>query len=181
MRASIFLSGAAFAVAAFAQDSSSVDAHPQTTFLTQTNSLGVVTGQPSVITAIPSQPSQALSQPNVATSVGVAATIPDLGPGLHTYAYGIGTNHTTLIVFSANVNGSTSFVTPTPTPSSQGSGVTGTDGKVTPTATGTDGKLITTGASATGAGGASSTGAAATMRAVAGSVVGVGAFMAAFL
>ncbi|KAF2797190.1 hypothetical protein K505DRAFT_298824 [Melanomma pulvis-pyrius CBS 109.77] len=177
MRASIFLSGAAFAVAAIAQDSSSVDAFPQTSYLLQTNSLGVVTGMPAVVTSQPVQPSQALTQPSVATSVGKAATIPDLGPGLHTYAYGIGTNSTTLIVFSANANGSTSFApVPTPTPSSQGAGFTGTDGRVTPTATDSAGKLITT-----ASGTAQSTGAAATMRAVAGGVVGVGAFMAAFL
>jgi len=184
MRASIFISASAFAVAAFAQDSSSsIDAFPQTTFLTQTNSLGVVTGQPSVMTSIPAQGSQALSQPPVATSVGVAATIPDLGPGLHTYAYGQGTNSTTLIVFSANVNGSTSFVTPPATSSQSGgvAGVTGTNGVFTPTQTGTDGKLITTASQTGSATGAASTGAAATMRAVAGSVVGVGAFMAAFL
>jgi hypothetical protein len=132
---------------------------------------------PAVATSQPSQPSQALTQPEKATSVGVAATIPDLGPGLHTWQAGTGTNSTTLIVFSQNVNGSTSFAPiPTPTPSGD-AGVTGTDGVVTPT--GADGSLITT-AAGTGTK-ASSTGAAATMRAVAGSVVGVGAFMAAFL
>ncbi|KAF2706553.1 hypothetical protein K504DRAFT_384751 [Pleomassaria siparia CBS 279.74] len=181
MRASIFISTAAFAVAALAADSSSsVDAHPQTTYLTQTNSLGVVTGMPAVVTSQPLIPSQALTQPGVATSVGVAATIPDLGPGLHTWTAGIGTNSTTAIVFSQNVNGSTSFAI-VATPTSSGAGFTGTDGKVTPTSsvagiTGTNGKVTPTGSNS-----AQSTGAAATMRAVAGSVVGVGAFMAVFL
>jgi hypothetical protein len=178
MRASIFISASAFAVAAFAAESSSIDPAPQTTFLAQTNSFGVVTGQPAAASSIPNQPSQALSQPPVATSVGNAASIPDYGPGLHTYAQGQGTNSTTLIVFSANSNGSTTVYQATPTPS--GAKVTGTDGKVTPVAsstvaTGTDGKP------AAGATSTSSTGAAATMRAVAGSVVGVGAFVAAFL
>jgi len=176
MRTSIFVSVAAFAAAAIAQDSTTtVDPFPQTSFLTQTGSGGVVTGQPTLIT---SQPPVFTSQPAVATSVGTAANIPDLGPGLHTYVIGIGTNSSTTVVFSANVNGSTSFVTPPATSSSSGAGFTGTDGKVTPTssqATGTDGKPVS---STTGA---RSTGAAATMHAVAGSVVGLGAFAFAFL
>jgi hypothetical protein len=156
-----------------------IDAHPQTTFLTQTNSLGVVTGMPAVITSQPVQPSQALTQPDAATSVGSAAIIPDMGPGLHTYSYGIGTNSTRAIVFSVNSAGVTSLAPVPTTMSDSPAGSTGTDGVVTPTQTGTDGKLIST-AAATGSETAS-TGAAATMRAVAGSVVGVGAFMAAFL
>lgn len=186
MRASAFVSVSAFAAAALAQGSSStIDAFPQTSFLTQTGSGGVVTGQPTLATSIPpvftSQPPVVTSQPPVATSVGVPAVIPDLGPGLHTYVVGQGTNSSTTIVFSANVNGSTSFVTPPATSSSSDAGFTGTDGRVTPTPsqpTGTDGKPLSNSPSPTGP---QSTGAAATMRAVAGSVVGLGAFVAAFL
>ena len=54
MRSSIFASAAILAVAS--AQSSSVDPAPQTVYLSQTNSLGVVTGQPAVATAIPNQP-----------------------------------------------------------------------------------------------------------------------------
>jgi len=186
MRASAFVSVSAFAAAALAQGSSStIDPFPQTSFLTQTGSGGVVTGQPTLVTSIPlvvtSQPPVATSQPPVATSVGTAAKIPDLGPGLHTYVIGQGTNSSTTVIFSANVNGSTSYVTPPPTSSNSGAGFTGTDGRVTPTSaqpTGTDGKPLSSPTSPTSS---HSTGAAVTMRAVAGSVVGLGAFVAAFL
>ncbi|KAJ5247168.1 hypothetical protein N7468_002151 [Penicillium chermesinum] len=81
MRASIFFATlSAFAISgAIAQDSSSAAAdtsvppNPETQYLTETNSLGVPTGQPSVIT---SQPAVVTSQPAVVTSQTAAASIP---------------------------------------------------------------------------------------------------------
>lgn len=177
MRAAFFIP--VFAAAAFAQDSSSssIDEHPQTTFLQQTNSLGVVTGQPSVITSQPTNPAVISTQPEAATSVGLPASIPAVGSGITTIVVGgpsTAPNATQTLVVSAN--NSTTIILSSPTSSGasgSGSGATGTG------ATGSD--ASGSGGSQTGSGTAQSTGAAATMKAVAGSVVGVGAFMAAFL
>jgi hypothetical protein len=101
MRASVFYS-AVFAAAASAQSvslvlpqvgsnhdlnasQSSVDPYPQTTQLQFTNSLGVVTGQPAVVTSIPGQPAvvtQIPTQPAVVTSQPLPADVPAVGPGV---------------------------------------------------------------------------------------------------
>ncbi|KAF2003320.1 hypothetical protein P154DRAFT_532423 [Amniculicola lignicola CBS 123094] len=180
MRTSIFISAPIFAAAAFAQDSSStVDAFPQTSYLQQTNSLGVVTGMPAVFTSQPSQPAVFTSQPSqpaVVTSQPEVATIPAIGttglvtiiiPGVNTtitHVYS-GSNSTTVEI----INTPTPSVTTTMSGGASGSGASGTGADAT-------GSGATGGASST-----SSQGAAATMHAVAGSVVGLGAFMAAFL
>lgn len=178
MRASIFVSAAAFAAGAFAQ-SSSGDDFPQTSFLQQTDSLGVVTGQPAPATNIPNQPPAETNIPALDTSVGIPASIPAVGSGIQTIAVPGTANTTRTLVVSAN--NSTTVVLGDPTSAG---------GSRSAAATGTDGKPITTGATRTGSEasgsetsgtGAQSTGAAATMRAVAGGVAGVGAFVAAFL
>jgi hypothetical protein len=183
MRASILIP--VFAAAVFAQESSSTDdAHPQTSFLTQTNSLGVVTGMPSVATSQPPAELAETSIPALATSVGDAASIPAIGTGLVTLVQQgtAGVNSTQTIVVSAN-NSTTMVLT---TIGVGQSSATGTE--ATPTGTGAnpsqsggndDGEES---GSATGSDGPASTGAAATMRAVAGSgIVGMGAFIAALL
>lgn len=183
MRASFFVP--VFALAAFAQDESSSaaptvpsftgDAFPQTSFLQQTNSLGVVTGQPAVETSIPSQPENPNSQPAVATSVGEAASIPAVGTGIHTIVLGNPDNSTRTLVVSAN--NSTTVVLGNPTSKgASGSGASATTTGGDSTGTGASGA---TGASGTG--NPESTGAAANVRALAGSLVGAGAFVAAFL
>jgi len=167
-----------FAAAVLAQDSSSVDEFPQTSFLTQTNSLGVVTGMPSVETSQPAVAPVVTSQPALATSVGEAATIPAVGEGITTLVRQgtMGVNSTQTIVVSAN--NSTTVVISTV-------GVGGSTSS--PSATGTGRNPSQSGGdddedpSGTATGGPQSTGAAATMRAVAGSVAGIGAFVAAFL
>jgi hypothetical protein len=99
-----------FALAAFvsAQDTISTTSsvpytNAFTTFLTQTDSLGVVTGQPSVIT----------SQPAAATSQESAAIVPAGFSGLTTVTAG-NSSYTVSVG-----NGVTSIVKSTPTPTTQ--------------------------------------------------------------
>ncbi|MBO1764768.1 hypothetical protein JQN64_26680 [Escherichia coli] len=180
MRASIFVSAAAFAVAS-AQNSSpspSVDPAPQTAYLTQTNSLGVVTGMPAVDSSIAQQPDAVTDQPAVITSQPVPADIPAVGTGIHTLLLpGTGSmfNQTRTVTVSAN-NSTTLLVAPAT--SASGSGATGSGSN--PSKTGAD--ASGSGATRTGTGASSgSTGAASNVKAAAGSLVGFGAFMAAFL
>ncbi|KAH7130810.1 hypothetical protein B0J11DRAFT_613371 [Dendryphion nanum] len=172
MHAAIFVP--IFAAAALAQSgSSSIDPFPQTSFLQQTNSLGVVTGQPPVATSIPSAAVPNVSQPPAVTTQPPAASIPALGTGIHTIIQGIpGTNQTTTLVVSIN-NSTHSIVTPATSSAGSGSG----SGAVT---TGT-GRATGSGASGSAATGTNQPGAAATMKAMAGGLVGAGALMAAFL
>ncbi|OAL50823.1 hypothetical protein IQ07DRAFT_680166 [Pyrenochaeta sp. DS3sAY3a] len=173
MRAStIFASAAAFAVAS--AQSSSVDPFPQTNLLAQTNSLGVITGQFSVATAIPTQPAADTEQPPAATDVGTVETIPAVGTGVHTLTLpgpASNVNATRTIVVSAN--NSTTVVLGAPTSSGAvftSPGASGSGASRTPGASG----------SPTGSGAPQqSTGAAAQV--VAGSFLGFGAFLAAFL
>jgi len=111
MRSSIFAAAAFVAYAAAAPAVSEyTDGQPQvtstltttspytnafTSYLTETNSLGVVTGQPSVIT---SQPSVVTSQPAVVTSqpavVTTKPTVPGVSVGTISSAAGAGKNTT---------------------------------------------------------------------------------------
>ncbi|KAF2866661.1 hypothetical protein BDV95DRAFT_598569 [Massariosphaeria phaeospora] len=166
MHASILIS-TVFAAAAFAQ---SVSEDPAT-WLKQTNSLGVVTGMPAVITSQPAVVTEQPSMAPAATDVGIPASIPGVAPGLNTIVLP-NTNQTVTV----SANNSTTVVVSAPKTS--GGMFTGTDGKATPTqtdsdATGTDASGSPTGSDAAGAG--------ATMRAMAGGLVGAGAFVAAFL
>ncbi|KAH8628835.1 hypothetical protein IG631_16092 [Alternaria alternata] len=160
--------------------SSSIDPAPQTTYLTQTNSLGVVTGMPAADTSIATQPDAVTSQPAAVTTQPVPADIPAVGPGVHTLTLaGTGTgsmvNSTRTVTVSAN-NSTTVALVASPTNSdadATGSGASrsGAD------ATGSDASGTATGSGA----GADATGAAVNVKAAAGSLVGFGAFMAAFL
>lgn len=151
---------------------SSVDPFPQTNLLAQTNSLGVVTGQFSVATAIPTQPAADTEQPPAATDVGTVETIPAVGTGVHTLTLpgpASNVNATRTIVVSAN--NSTTVVL---------SAATSTGAVFT--SPGASGASRTPGSSGspTGSGAPQqSTGAAAQV--VAGSFLGFGAFLAAFL
>lgn len=168
-------------------EQSSVDAFPQTTFLQQTNSLGVVTGQPNVET---SQPAAASSQPNqpavdtsipaVATSLPAVISIPAVGSGIHTVVVPLGNNSTTQVVVSANNSTTITYNAPTAT----GAKTTGGSGSNRPTGTsGSDesDKPTGTGAEQTGATPSSSNapGAAANVQVAAG-MIGAG-LLAAFL
>ncbi|KAF1941859.1 hypothetical protein EJ02DRAFT_434520 [Clathrospora elynae] len=170
MRASIFVSAVAFTVAS--AQSSSTDPAPQTNYLTETNSLGVVTGMPAVETSIPSQPAAATSQPLAVTSQPPVADIPAVGPGVHTLTLGPGgsvVNGSRTVTVS--VNNSTTMVLQPPTSSAN---PTGSDASGSG-ASRASGSRTGSGASA------SSTGAAASVKVAAGSIFGFGAIMAAFL
>ncbi|KAF2272547.1 uncharacterized protein EI97DRAFT_470266 [Westerdykella ornata] len=176
MRATFLLP--AFAAAVVAQDSSSPQVDfPQTSFLTQTNSLGVVTGQPALQTSQPTVGPAETSQPPLATSVGQAASIPAVGSGIYTLPIQgtAGPNSTQTIIVSAN--NSTTLVL-----STVGVGGNTASGTSRPTgADSTESPNETASGSPTKSGTSTSTGAAATMHAVAGSVAGLGAFLAAAL
>lgn len=186
MRASIFVSAAAFALAS-AQDTSagsstSIDPFPQTTFTTQTNSLGVVTGMPSVDSSIPSQPDAVTNQPAVVTAQPAPADIPAVGPGVHTLTLaGTGTgsmvNSTRTVTVSANNSTTVALVA---SATSSGAGATGS-GSAGASGSGSDASGSGSSASRTGANRPDKTGAASNVKAAAGSLVGFGALMAALL
>jgi hypothetical protein len=151
---------------------SSVDPFPQTNQLTQTNSLGVVTGQPPVATSQPAQPPADTNIPNQDTDVGTAVTIPAVGTGVHTLTLGGASgnvNGTRTLVVSAN--NSTTVVLGAPSTASASA---------------------TSGAGASGSGRASGSGSPtgsgspqqstnAAVANIAGTFAGMGAIIAAFL
>jgi hypothetical protein len=201
MRASIFYS-AAFAAAASAQSvsfhwdptsaepnltasQSSVDPFPQTSLLQQTDSRGVVTGmfpvatsqpsQPAAVTTQPGQPAAVTTQPAVVTTQPAPADIPAVGPGLHTLVLpgtGSSFNQTRTVVVSANNSTTVQIQTSTPAASgadASGSGASGSGPR-------------RSGSGASGSASPSATpGAAANVKVAAGSLVGFGAIVAAFL
>ncbi|KAF2131341.1 hypothetical protein P153DRAFT_429663 [Dothidotthia symphoricarpi CBS 119687] len=179
MRSSIFVSVAAFAGAAVAQ-SSSIDPAPQTNYLTQTNSLGVVTGGPAAATAQPSvitsQPAAASNVGVAASNVGVAASIPAVAPGIWTIPLPAGGNNTSLISYIVSADSSTTVILNAPTSSAATATGSGASGSGAATRSGS------ASGSATGSGSASSSqGAASNVQVAAGGLLGFGALMAAFL
>jgi len=122
----------AFAALVSADTTTTAD-NPAVSLLTETNSVGVVTGH---LTAASSQPSAVTTQPDVATSQTTAAFIPQGYSGLYTYTTG-----NTTQTYSAD--GSTAILlTPTPTAASAtGSGAS---------ASGTGSSSSSTGAAAAG-------------------------------
>ncbi|KAJ5561868.1 hypothetical protein N7461_000629 [Penicillium sp. DV-2018c] len=72
----VFTALSAIALAQAQSTTESVDAHPATKYLTETNSLGVVTGQPSLFT---SQAAAVTSQ-EPAASIPAGMTAPVVGP-----------------------------------------------------------------------------------------------------
>lgn len=182
MRASIFFS-AAFAAAASAQ-SSSVDPFPQTSLLQQTDSRGVVTGQFPVATSQPGQPAlntQQPGQPALVTSQPLPANIPAVGSGVQTLLLpgtGSAFNSTRTVVVSAN--NSTTVVLNTGAASASNSARA--SGASTTPASGSGSARASGSGSPTGSGSPqNSQGAAANVKAAAGSVLGFGAIVAAFL
>lgn len=177
MRSSIFVSAVAFAVASAQSDSSSIDAFPQTSLLKMTNSLGVVTGQPAAATsqaaAVTSQPKAVTEQPAAVTSQPLPDNIPAVGTGIHTLTLagtGSAFNETRTVVVSAN--NSTTQQVATSTAEASGSGAE----KSGSTKSGSSKS-----ASGTGAAEQSEAAAVPNVKVAAGSIVGFGAFMAAFL
>jgi hypothetical protein len=129
--------------------------------------------QPAVVTAIPSQPGVVTSQPAVVTTQPAPADIPAVGPGVHTLTLpGTGSmfNQTRTVVVSAN--NATTVQVMTSTPKSSGADATGSD------ASGTGPRRSGSGAS--GSSPSATPGAAANVK-VAGSLLGLGAVVAAFL
>ena len=156
----------------------SVDAFPQTSYLQQTNSLGVVTGMPAAATSIPTQPAADTiipTQPAADTDVGIPASIPAVAPGIYTVPVAGGVNSTKILTVSAN--NSTTIILSAPT--SNSASATGSDASAT--GTGRHSGSGSPSSTASGTGASSSTGAAANLKAAAGSMVGFGAFVAAFL
>jgi hypothetical protein len=127
--------------------------NPATSFLTQTDSNGVITGQPSLVTSQP-VPSTEQLEP--------ASIYAGLSQGLNTVVAG---NMTMTVDVSGSV---TRVVTPTPTVAPSTDGATGTS---------SSGESNTASASASG----KSSGAAAVARMGAGALVGAGAVFAVFL
>jgi hypothetical protein len=158
------------------KDSSSVD------YLTQTNSLGVVTGMPAVETSIASQPAAVTTQPAVVTEQPAAITtqpapadIPAVGPGVHTLTLaGTGSMVNSSRTLTVTANNSTTLALVAATTSS------GADSTNSADATDSDASGSKASKSASGTGSAA-TGAAVNVKAAAGSILGFGAFMAAFL
>jgi hypothetical protein len=182
MRASVFVSAITFAVAsAQSSASTSIDPAPQTSYLAQTNSLGVVTGMPAAASNVGTQPAAVTSQPAVVTAQPVPADIPAVGPGVHTLTLaGTGTgslvNSTRTVTVSANNSTTVALVAST---TSSNAVATGSNGA---TLSGSRGASGASGSSATGSGSRpAATGAAVSVKAAAGSIVGFGAIMAAFL
>lgn len=182
MRASTTFFTAAFAAVASAQSSQqSVDAFPQTSYLQQTNSLGVVTGMPAAATSQPGQPAVVTNQPGqpaVVTSQPLPANIPAVGSGITTLILpGTGSmfNQTRTVVVSAN---NSTTVEIKPTPSGSGAGASGSGAS----ATGSGATGSRASGSPTSSSGSSASGnAAANVKVAAGSFVGFGAIVAAFL
>jgi hypothetical protein len=124
---------------ASAQDGVSVVSvsNPNTQFLTETDSNGVITGQPTVATSQPDQPAVVTSQPPI-------ASLPALPDGLTTLTFN---NHT----YTVSVNGNqTSFVSTTSTSSKAASG-TGAGASGTGASSSTSKGAAATGKAAAGA------------------------------
>lgn len=160
---------------------SSIDAFPQTSLLAQTNSLGVVTGQFPVATSQPGQPAvvtQQPGQPAVVTSQPLPADIPAVGSGIQTLLLpGTGSmfNSTRTVVVSANNSTTVQINT------AVASGSAGASGSAKVSGSGASGSGASRSGSATGTGAPQGSQGAASNVKIAGSFVGFGAMLAAFL
>lgn len=145
----------AIAALVSAQDGVSLPSNPNTQYLTETDSNGVITGMPTVATSQPAQPAVVTSQPDVVTAQSAPASLPILGDGETTILFN---NHT----YTLSVNGtSTSFITSTSTSANPASGASGS---------GSSGNSTST-----------SKGAGATGKAAAGMLIGAAGLVAALL
>jgi hypothetical protein len=177
MRSAIILTLAAVAMAQVSEPSSIPSyTNPMTSFLTQTNSLGVVTGQPkpdlNVVTSQPlpvtTQPALVTSQPPVETSPAGSniVSVPTAAP-YPTSAVSSG--------YSSSMGTNATFTSGSPSASSTGASETSSEASSSATAT-DDSAATTTGSAAPTA----STGAAALFQPALGLGV-AGAIFAAFL
>lgn len=175
MQYSIILA-AAFAAAVSAQDASASASttststppysNPNTQYLTQTNSVGVVTGMPSVVTSQPAGGVAITTQPAVVTTQPILATIPaGLSTGLNTIPYG---NTTVTVSMSGSI---TSIISASKTTATSGSGAAASGSGASASGSGT----------ATGASSSSSAGAGAHIKAGGAALGFAGAMFAAFL
>ncbi|KJY01998.1 hypothetical protein TI39_contig265g00022 [Zymoseptoria brevis] len=157
--------------------------NPNTQYLTQTNSNGVITGMPSAAVAVTSQP--------------ILATIPaGLPQGVTTYPLVVGNNSVTY--FTISVGSSTTVVLgglPSGVTSVAGAGSTGSSGSGSGSGSGSSGGRSSSSSRPSGSSGneasntssgsgssASSEGAASSNMVIAsGAVMGLGAFIAALL
>lgn len=129
--------------------------NPETSYITETNSLGVITGMPTAVTTQPGQPSAVTTQP------AAASIYAGLSSGLNTVVVG---NRTLTVNVSGN---QTSVVTPTPTTqSSNGAGTTTGSGSGTKTGSSSS---------------STSSGAAAVVKMASGALAGAAGIFALFL
>jgi len=200
MRASLILA-APFVALALAQSgetnvtevttssSSYVYTNPLTAYLTQTNSLGVITGMPPVETSVGNAGTAVTTQAIVVTSQPAVALVPAGFTGVTTLKFGgNGTSATSSIVITAGT-GTTFIVSATSAAATSGAGASGsasgsgaTSGASGTAASGgssgTAGSGTATGSAATSS---SSTGAAAHIYVASSALIGAGALFAAFL
>lgn len=135
--------------------------NPETSYTTETNSLGVITGQPTPVTTQPGLPAAVTSQP------AAASIYAGLSQGLNTVIAG---NRTLTVNVSGN---STSVVTPTPTTQST---------LTTNTASGTTGTGSASGSKTGSSSSSTSSGAAAdVVKMASGALVGAAGVFALFL
>jgi hypothetical protein len=105
--------------------------NPNTAYLTETDSNGVITGQASVVTSQPTQPAVVTSQPGqpaVVTDEPLPASIPALGLGVQTVTQGNNT-YTVSVGSSTTLILSSTSTKPTASASGSGSGASSSSSK----------------------------------------------------
>jgi len=205
MRSSIFFI-APFMAAAYAQSSdvntTSTTApytNGFTSYLTQTNSLGVVTGMPSVATdqsalppAVTTQPTAVTSQPEVATipaglPVGVTNIVQNISRSLTSFEVSVGSSTTVVIgaASDATIVTGTGTETGAAATASSSSGSSSSNDDDDSSASGSSSSSEESGSSTSGSSAAESTGSADSsagrVTLASAGVLGFGALVAAFL
>lgn len=160
-------------------DQSSVDPAPQTSFLQQTDSRGVITGGPAVATSQPDQPALDTSIPLLETSLPAYVSIPAQPSGINTVVIPLGRNSTTQVVVSANNSTTIVYGAPNTASGAQTTGTGKASGTGKESGSGATGSGAT-GSDASGSSKPSSTPGAAANLQVASGFLGA-AFLAAFL
>ncbi|EEA20446.1 hypothetical protein TMatcc_000426 [Talaromyces marneffei ATCC 18224] len=142
------LAAVALATVAMAQNptpitTDSVPSNPATRFLTETNSLGVVTGQPSVVT---SEPSAVTSQPApIVIPAGLSAPVVPLSYIPSSSAVAYGSSSVVPVASSGTASGTASG---TSTGTATGTATTGSTGMSAGSASSTRTSSVPTGAAA---------------------------------
>ncbi|KAJ9630800.1 hypothetical protein H2203_001325 [Taxawa tesnikishii (nom. ined.)] len=166
--------------------------NPFTSFLTQTNSLGVVTGQPAAATNVGTNPAAVTTQPAVATiPAGLPAGVTVLNYGNETsrdFTVSVGSSTTVVLgggVQTIVTSGSPASATTSGASSGSSSGSSGSSGSASGSSSGsrTSGSASSgsSTASASSSAASSSGNAAAAVKVASGALVGAGAFFAAFM